>query len=102
MLLLRKIMGFILLIVVLIGLGTTIYGLILLPRLKTQVEEEVSQNLTLILDALGATQETLTLASTSIDQSAEALETLNQTLDDVSTTLEDTDPLIESIALVMG
>lgn len=100
--LLRKIMGFILLIVVLLGLGTTIYGLVLLPRLKTQVEDEVSQNLTLILDALGATQETLTLASTSIDQSAEALETLNQTLDDVGTTLEDTDPLIESIALVMG
>lgn len=98
----RKIMGIILLIAVVLGMGTTVFGFAMLPRIKAQVEAQAGDNLTLILDALGATQETLSLANTSLNQSAEALETLNLTLGDVGQTLEDTDPLIESIVVVMS
>ena len=87
--------GSALLIAGILGLGLSIGGLVILPRLERQIETVAADQLEILDRALAATADGLTTAQASLDQAAEALDSLESVMGSVGQAISDTAPVLD-------
>lgn len=99
---LARIAGAALLLAGLAGLAFSAAGLVILARVKDQVETVIVDQLTLVDKALTTTAEGLALADTSLSQATETVGTLEQTMSGVGQAISDTVPMVDVTADLLG
>ena len=87
--------GSALIIAGILGLGLSIGGLFVLPRLEQQIETVAADQLEILDRALAATADGLTTAQGSLDQTAAALDSLEVIMGSVGQAISDTAPVLD-------
>lgn len=87
--------GSALIIAGILGLGLSIGGLVILPRLERQIEAVAADQLEILDRALAATADGLNTAQGSLDQTAEALDSLEVIMGSVGQAISDTAPVLD-------
>jgi len=98
----RRMLGFVILLIGLLGLALSIAGAIQSRRLIDHAGRELEKNLALTSQSLGTVQETLRLAQTAASQANEGLDTVEHTIIDLSHTISQTRPLLDEVAQVVS
>lgn len=96
----RRILGFVMLIVGVIGVLCCLFLAIAGLRLVSELEIVLDNNLDILLDSLDTVKETLLLTKTTIGQVNSGLETVEETADDLAQTVNNTRPLIDQLSVV--
>jgi len=86
--------GSALLLAGILGLGLSIGGFVILPRLDRQIETAAAVQLEVLDRALAATADGLSTAQVSLDQAAEALDSLEGVMGSVGQAINDTTPVL--------
>ena len=98
----RKISGFVLLIIGLIGVLLSIGGIVYSGRAVDAVVMVLEDTLGLTGDSLSTVEDTLALARGTIGDINASLVTVEETADSLAKTIEDTQPLLEEVAQITG
>ncbi|WP_420631831.1 hypothetical protein [Candidatus Leptofilum sp.] len=98
----RRISGFVLFVIGLIGVLLSIGGIVYSGRAVDAVVMLVDDTLGLTGDSLATVEDTLALARTTISDVNASLVTVEDTADSLAKTIEDTQPLLEEVAQITG
>jgi hypothetical protein len=98
----RKIAGFVLLIIGLLGVVLSIGGVVYSGRAVDAVVAVLDDTLGLTGDSLATVEDTLALARGTINDVNSSLVTVGETADSLAKTIADTQPLLEEVAQITG
>ena len=98
----RRMLGFVILLIGLLGLALSIAGEIYSRRFIDHAGRELEKSLALTSQSLGTVQETLRLAQTAASQANDGLDTVEHTIIDLSHTISQTRPLLDEVAQVVS
>jgi len=98
----RRMLGFVILLIGLLGLALSIAGAIHSRRLIDHAGRELEKSLALTSQSLGTVHETLRLAQTAASQANDGLDTVEHTVIDLSHTISQTRPLLDEVAQVVS
>lgn len=98
----RRIAGFVLLLIGLLGVLLSIGGIIYSGRAVDAVVKVLNDTLGLTGQSLSTVEDTLTLARDTIGDVNNSLVTVEETADSLAKTLADTQPLLEEVAQIAG
>jgi hypothetical protein len=96
----RRIIGFVMLVVALIGILISIAGTYIGFQFVDSIGAALDQTLTIASDALGTTSETLSLTKRTVEQAEEGLGTVVTTAENLATTIDETRPLLDQVTTV--
>jgi len=96
----KRIIGFIIIIVGLIGLVISVAGTYFSFRFVDDLTASVIDTLALTADSLATVEESLELTQTTVQEMNVALGTVEQTADNVSVAIRQTEPLINQVSEV--
>lgn len=98
----RRILGFILLLVGLSGLVLSVAGAIVGRQLVDDVAGGIDENLAITAQTLDTVDDTLILTRDTISEVNEGLDTVEISIRNLSRAVSETQPLIEQVAVVTG
>lgn len=98
----RKISGFVLLIIGLLGVLLSIGGIVYSGQAVDAVVKVLDDTLGLTGDSLSTVEDTLTLARGTIGDVNASLVTVGETADSLAKTIADTQPLLDEVAQIAG
>ena len=98
----RRIAGFILLLIGLLGVLLSIGGIVYSGRAVDAVVQVLNDTLGLTGQSLSTVEDTLELARSTIDDVNNSLVTVEETADSLAKTLADTQPLLAEVAQIAG
>lgn len=98
----RRISGFVLLIIGLLGVALSIGGFLYSGRAVDAVVKLADDTLGLTGESLATVEDTLALARGTITDVNASLVTVEETADSLAKTIEDTQPLIDEVAQITG
>jgi len=96
----RKIIGVVMLLIAVIGLGLSAFGIVTSRELFEDIALRLDNTLSLAADSLDTVSETLLLTKTTFSQVEESLETVGETAVELSQTIDNTQPLMNQITIV--
>jgi methyl-accepting chemotaxis protein len=96
----RKLIGFLLLLIGVIGVALSIAGVYFSDQIVSAMGDGLDSTLKLTTDSLVTVEDTLALAQTTIGDVNAGLDTVGVTADDLAKTLADTRPLLDQITQV--
>jgi ABC-type transporter Mla subunit MlaD len=99
---LRRLAGFILLIVGLAGIAIAIGGFMVTDQVVDAVGATLDSTLTVTSDSLGTVEDTLSLAQTTIGDVNASLDTVEETADSLAKTLSDTEPMLNQVTQIVS
>lgn len=98
----RKISGFVLLVIGLLGVLLSIGGIVYSGQAVDAVVKVLDDTLGLTGDSLSTVEDTLTLARGTIGDVNASLVTVGETADSLAKTIADTQPLLDEVAQIAG
>lgn len=96
----RKLIGFLLLLIGLVGVALSIAGVYFSDQLVAALGGGLDSTLKLTADSLVTVEDTLELAQTTVGDVNAGLDTVGVTADDLAKTLADTRPLLDQVSQV--
>ena len=99
---LRRLAGFILLIVGVAGVAIAIGGFMVTDRVVDAVGTTLDSTFTVTSDSLGTVEDTLSLAQTTIGDVNASLDTVEETADSLAKTLSDTEPMLNQVTQIVS
>lgn len=99
---LRRLAGFILLIVGVVGVSIAIGGFIVTDQVVEAVGSTLISTMTITTDSLGTVEDTLSLAQTTIGDVNASLDTVEETADSLAKTLADTEPMLVQVTQIVS
>lgn len=97
---LRRILGFVLLLIALLGIGLSMWGIRIGHQAVDAFDAEVTNALTLTSQTLDTVQDTLVLTKDTVQTISTGVEAVETTADDLALTINQTRPLMDQIATI--
>jgi len=99
---LRKLVGFLLLIAAVAGILFSVYGLVQVWRIRPMVTQTVTDNLTLFDQTLNTTHDGLTIVGQVVQTTTVEVASLQTTTLALAQTIHDTQPTLDSLSTLTG
>lgn len=101
MVIIRKLIGFLLLIAAIVGLVISIGGIVLLWQVEAQASQNVQSTIELLGQTLETTSQGLTITETALKSSVNTISSLQSTVVTTVNTVKSSGPMVDEISLLM-
>ena len=96
----RRLVGFIIIVIGLSGIGLSAIGMRAAPRLIDAIGDSLEANLVLVSESLDTVQETLLLAKSTVAEVTGSLDTVGESAVHLGQTLNETRPLLDQVSVI--